>query len=409
MNSEMNAHLSRTGALGWLLVVAVAINLRPILTSVGPLLEEIRNSTGLGYQQAALLTALPVLCMGLVPLLQPWLRRWLSEHHGMLAGLAAIALACTWRLFLHSGSALIASAALAGLGVAFIQALMPGLVNRWFPSRLALAMGVYSAALMSGGGIAAVLGPRIAETAGHWQAGLGVWLLPALLALVLWCIARPSAEQARSGSEARRHFFGSRRAWLLAGYFGLINGGYTSMVAWLPAYYRQIGGSAQGGGELIGLMTIFQVLGALGLPLLLRRLADRRPGLLVALLSQLLGFIGLLMQPSLWSGLWVALIGFGLGACFSLSLTLTLEHLRGKPAEAGALAAFVQGIGFIITGIIPYLTGWLRDISGDFQASWLLLTLTVVLMLVVTLRFSPGGYAGAMSEQGERQVSPVAR
>lgn len=197
MNSEMNAHLSRTGALGGLLVVAVAINLRPILTSIGPLLEEIRNSTGLGYQQAALLTALPVLCMGLVPLLQPWLRRWLSEHHGMVAGLAAIALACTWRLFLHSGTALIASAALAGLGVAFIQALMPGLVNRWFSKRLALAMGVYSAALMSGGGIAAVLGPRVAETAGHWQAGLGVWLLPALLALVLWCMARPRSAQER--------------------------------------------------------------------------------------------------------------------------------------------------------------------------------------------------------------------
>ena len=181
MNSEMNAHLSRTGALGWLLVVAVAINLRPILTSIGPLLEEIRNSTGLGYQQAALLTALPVLCMGLVPLLQPWLRRWLSEHHGMLAGLAAIALACTWRLFLHSGTALIASAALAGLGVAFIQALMPGLVNRWFPSRLALAMGVYSAALMSGGGIAATgrrgLGCGCYRRCWPWSCG--AWRAPA--------------------------------------------------------------------------------------------------------------------------------------------------------------------------------------------------------------------------------------
>ena len=151
-----------------LLVVAVTLNLRPILTSIGPLLEEIRLGTGIGYQQAALLTALPVLCMGLVPLLQPWLRRWLSEQGGLLLGLGAIGLACFWRLLLGSGPALIGSAVLAGLGVAFVQALMPGLVNRWFARRLVLAMGVYSAALMSGGGLAAVLGPRVAEHFGHW-------------------------------------------------------------------------------------------------------------------------------------------------------------------------------------------------------------------------------------------------
>lgn len=95
-------------------------------------------------------------------------------------------------------------------------------------------------------------------------------------------------------------------------------------------------------------------------------------------------------------GLWVALIGLGLGSCFSLSLTLTLEHLK-TPAEAGSLASFVQGIGFIITGIVPYITGWLRDVSGDFQASWMLLTCTVLAMLLVTARFAPQGYAGAIA------------
>ncbi|MGE8406610.1 MAG: CynX/NimT family MFS transporter [Pseudomonas sp.] len=388
-----------------LLVVAVTLNLRPILTSIGPLLEEIRLGTGIGYQQAALLTALPVLCMGLVPLLQPWLRRWLSEQGALLLGLGAIGLACFWRLLLGRGPALIGSAVLAGLGVAFVQALMPGLVNRWFARRLVLAMGVYSAALMSGGGLAAVLGPRVAEHFGHWQAGLGVWLLPVLVALLLLGLVGPKLEAAAgTDTSGGGHFFGSRRAWLLAIYFGLINGGYTSMVAWLPAYYQEVGGSARGGGELVGLMTIFQVLGALGLPMLLRRFADRRPALWLALLAQLAGFSGLLLAPALSPGLWVGLIGFGLGACFSLSLTLTLEHLK-DPRRAGGLAAFVQGIGFIITGLVPYLTGWLRDVSGDFQASWSLLTASVLLMLLVTARFAPRGYAAAMAApQGEARA-----
>ncbi len=150
-------------------------------------------------------------------------------------------------------------------------------------------------------------------------------------------------------------------------YFGLINGGYTSMVAWLPVYYRQLGWSAQDSGGLVGIMTIFQVLAALSVPLLIRRRLDRRPWLLAALLVQLGGFCGLLLMPLQHAALWVALIGYGLGACFALSLTLTLDHLH-EPRAAGSLAAFVQGIGFIITGIVPYLTGWLRDATGSFQA-----------------------------------------
>ncbi len=383
--------------VGLLVIFCLGINLRPILTGIGPLLEEITAGTGLGFQGASLLTVLPVLCMGLVALLLPWLGRWLAEHRGIVCGLLAIAAACLWRLELDSGLALIASAALAGSGVAIIQALVPGVVKRWFPRRVPAAMGLYSASLMAGGGTAAVLSPRIAEHFSNWQAGLGAWTVPALLALLLWMFARPREVLPSAGEGPVRHFFGNRRGWLLAVYFGLINGGYTSMVAWLPVYYRQLGWSAQDSGGLVGIMTIFQVLAALSVPLLIRRRLDRRPWLLAALLVQLGGFCGLLSMPLQHAALWVALIGYGLGACFALSLTLTLDHLHESRA-AGSLAAFVQGIGFIITGIVPYLTGWLRDATGSFQASWLLLAASVVAMLLVTLRFAPSGYARAMGE-----------
>ena len=67
----------------------------------------------------------------------------------------------------------------------------------------------------------------------------------------------------------------------------------------------------------------------------------------------------------------------------------------------------MQGIGFIITGIIPYLTGWLRDISGDFQASRTLLTITVVAMLLVTARFAPHGYVAAIARPGQPAQAAV--
>ena len=53
---------------GWRLlvvVVAVAVNLRPAIAAVPPVLATIQADLGLSATQAGLLTALPVVCMGL--------------------------------------------------------------------------------------------------------------------------------------------------------------------------------------------------------------------------------------------------------------------------------------------------------------------------------------------------------
>lgn len=45
-------------------LVLTGINMRPLLTSIGPLLPDIRAASGMSYTLAALLTALPVIAMG---------------------------------------------------------------------------------------------------------------------------------------------------------------------------------------------------------------------------------------------------------------------------------------------------------------------------------------------------------
>ena len=51
----------------WLLLlglILVALNLRPALSSMAPMLSEVSKSLGLSASQAGLLTTLPVLCLG---------------------------------------------------------------------------------------------------------------------------------------------------------------------------------------------------------------------------------------------------------------------------------------------------------------------------------------------------------
>ncbi|ELQ14853.1 major facilitator family transporter [Pseudomonas fluorescens BRIP34879] len=393
----MTLNSSFAGRLaGWGLLVVLGLNLRPILSSISPLLGEIRQATGLSFQSSALLTSLPVVCMGLVALVGVRVEARLGERRGIALGLMMILLACLARWLLGQASALLVTALLVtallgGAGVALIQTLVPAMIKREFHQRVPVAMGVYSASLMAGGGLAALLSPVVATHFQHWQAGLGVWLLPALGALLLWAwLPLGAAKNMQVGPAFKG--LRNRRAWLLALYFGLVNCGYVSLVAWLPAYYQQLGWDVLPSGSLLAFMTIFQVLAALLMPVLAQRSSDRRPLLGISLSAQAIGYLGLILAPHALPHLWVALCGFGLGACFALSLLLTLDHHR-DPRQAGQLAAFVQGVGFLINALSPWLTGWLRELTGQFVSAWIVLTVTVLAMLLVTRLFSPASCA----------------
>ena len=402
---SLDKHPARVFA-NWALLVVLGLNLRPLLSSISPLLLEIRHDTGMSFQSSAWLTSLPVICMGLVALLGVRLQAGLGERRGVALGLSMILGACLWRLSADQAQTLMATALLGGAGVALIQVLVPALIKRQFTQRVALALGVYSASLMAGGGLAALVSPLVAGHFGHWQAGLGIWLVPALVALVLWGLLPFASGARKAGEPVTMRPWRNRRAWLLALYFGLVNCGYMSMVAWLPAYYLQMGWSAAHSGSLLAFMTVFQVIAALVMPALAHRSIDRRPLLAVSLGAQALGFTGLVMWPLEAPQVWVALIGFGLGACFALSLILTLDHCR-KPAEAGQLAGFVQGAGFLVNAVSPWLTGWLRELTGSFVSAWWVLVVAVVAMLLLTGIFSPQSNARAVFAPGEAEPLEV--
>ncbi len=59
-------------------LVLTGINMRPLLTSIGPLLPDIRAASGMSYTLAALLTALPVIAMGVLALAAGWVDRYIG-------------------------------------------------------------------------------------------------------------------------------------------------------------------------------------------------------------------------------------------------------------------------------------------------------------------------------------------
>ncbi len=397
---------SPAAAFAWYAaIVAIGLNLRPLLTSISPLMSTIRAATGLSFYGASLLTSLPVVAMGLGAFGAATLARRLGETRGVALGLVAIAAACGARALAHSGSALLATAAVAGAGVALVQALLPAVLKQRFAHRVPLAMGLFSASIMGGGGFGAKLTPWVAEAVASWRVGLAVWALPALAALAVWSALnwRGATGATTNAAYTTEHthvpLWRKRRAWALGLHFGLVNGGYTSLVAWLPAYYQQRGASVAASGSLLAAMTVFQAVSALLLPLAAARFTDRRPWLLLGLAAQLAGVLGLAIAPDAAPLLWVAAAGAGLGGTFSVTLVTALDHCSDHRIAA-RLVAFVQGVGFVIAAAAPVVAGIVRDVTGTFTAAWMLLALTISAMIALTLAFSPASYARWLGAHG---------
>ncbi|CAE6898758.1 putative transporter YycB [Paraburkholderia domus] len=381
----------------WLgVVVVIGVNLRPLLTSISPLMTTIRDATGLSFYGASLLTSLPVVAMGIGAFGAGALTRLIGETRGVALGLLAIALACGARWATASGAALLLTAALAGVGVAAIQALLPAVMKQRFHARVPLAMGVFSASIMGGGGLGARLSPWVSNAMGSWHAGLAVWAIPALIALICWLglNLQPStgtAAQPVPASPAPLPLWRKRRAWTLGLYFGIVNGGYTTLVAWLPAFYQQRGVSVADSGSLLASMTVFQAAAALLLPLAAASFRDRRPWLVLGLSAQFIGLLGLILWPDAAPLVWVGIAGAGLGGTFSLTLVTAMDHSADRRV-AGRLVAFTQGVGFVVAAIAPMFAGALRSMSGSFSTTWAMLLTGVTMMILVSFLFSPRSY-----------------
>jgi CP family cyanate transporter-like MFS transporter len=378
-------------------IVAIGINLRPLLTSISPLMTTIRDATGLSFYGASLLTSLPVVAMGIGAFGAGALARTLGETRGVALGLLAIALACAARWTASSGAALLATALLAGAGVAAIQALLPAVMKQRFHARVPLAMGVFSASIMGGGGLGASLSPWVSHAMQSWQAGLAAWAIPACAALACWWALnrRSSGSGAAAAASAQTDtlsLWRTRRAWTLGLYFGIVNGGYTSLVAWLPAFYQQRGVSVAASGSLLAGMTVFQASAALLLPLAAASFRDRRPWLMLGLAAQLFGLLGLIVWPDAAPLLWAGVAGAGLGGVFSLTLVTAMDH-SADHRVAGQLVAFTQGVGFIVAAVAPVVAGLVRGWSGSFSAAWIMLAGCVVAMMALSLVFAPRSYS----------------
>ncbi len=253
-------------------------------------------------------------------------------------------------------------------------------------------MGLYVTAIMGGAAMAASSAPFIAADLG-WRAGLGHWTWLALAAILLWIVSRKHlALPSHTDKQAEYSFWRYRRSWLLALFFALGTSCYVCVLAWLAPYAIELGYSQTQAGLALGFLTSMEVIAGLVFPWLASKSTDRRAIIALLCLLQLIGFMGFALAPQVSIFLWAALAGLGIGGIFPLSLIVTMDHQQ-NPLLAGKLTAFVQGIGYSIAAISPWIAGLIRDNFQSFNMAWLLLAALSVIAYLLSRQFNPSGYA----------------
>ncbi|MDX3773834.1 MFS transporter [Chromatiaceae bacterium AAb-1] len=376
--------------LGWagiLAIVLVALNLRPVMAVVSPLLAQIQADIYLTDTMAGLLTTLPILAMGVFALLGAYIQRFIAENHGILAGTLIIALACFCRYWFDSGTALIVSAAVAGIGIALVQVLIPAFIKAYAPVQAGTLMGFYTTAIMTGAAISAAIAAPLAGVIG-WQSLFIAIGIPALIAVVLWrrCTVKLPAIQKKAAVPLPVN---SARAWLLMFFFGIGTGAFTLVLAWFSPYFMQLGLTATQSGLLLSGVTLCEVTAGLVISSLIHWFPDRRGVLLFILLLLLAGLIMMIVSPLQLMLAIAVCVGIGIGALFPLTLIIAMDHAH-NPDEAGALLGFVQGGGYILASITPFVAGVIREQVTDLTLAWQIMIVGVVAMMLLTLRLKPG-------------------
>lgn len=377
----------RSAVLLGLTVLVVAANLRPTITSVGPVLDRIGAETGLGASALGLLGAVPVVAFATVSPLVARLARAVGVDRAVMLALAVLVLATVlrsvpgWTGLVWIGTALIGSA------IAVANVLVPSIVKTDFPDRIALATGAYSATLGVVAAAAAGFALPIAELAG-WRVAIGGWAGLGVLALLLWPLrlrsrtATPPAAVGVAGVRVWR----SATAWWCAAYMGLQSTFFYTLITWLPTLERGIGVAPLVAGFHLSLFSALGVLSGLAVTATLHGRRDlRRHGLAISL-AMTVSMAGLLLAPGLVV-VWVVLAGLASGA--SLVFALTLIGLRSHTgADTARLSGMVQGVGYGVAALGPFGVGVLLDLTGAWQSG------VVAVGVVAALLAVPAWFAG---------------
>jgi MFS transporter, CP family, cyanate transporter len=365
-----------------LALFCAALAIRAQLISVGALLPRLEKNLAVSHMVAGLFGTIPLLCMGVFALPAPYVNRRLGVRAAIAWCLVCIGVFGVARAAAPSAAIALLFTVPVGVGMGLAGALFPIAVQERLADSPAFGTGVYVAGFACGAGGAAAVAVPLADAAGGWRTPLLVFSLAAGALIAPWLIFTRGAPALRGrNGQTPRLPLRNAVAWKLAILFALNGSIFYGLGSWVTDAYVERGWSESNAATLAAIMGASTLPASLIVPWLADRVGSRRFYLITNAAGMVAGSLGFILLPG--GGLfWAFLVGGSSGALFALSLVLPLD-LAAEPAQAGALAAMMLGLGYSTTAAAPFLLGAARDATGGFAAPfWILVGASIVLFFI---------------------------
>lgn len=361
-------------------ILLVAGNLRAALTTVGPVLSNIRDDLGLSSSAASFLVSLPLLAFAVVSPFVPRVALRLGLERTIAAALGVLAVGLVIRstpptVLLWVGTLLI------GVAIAVLNVVLPSWVKRDFPTKIGQVTGAYSAAQSGFAAVASGVAVPVAGFTGlGWRLPAAMWAGMALIAVgvllpLMWREAGETTEEATdapglvttdTGHAAHPGppLWRSLLAWQVAAFMGLQSTNYYVLITWLPSIEQDAGISDTTAGLHLVLFSIFGIGGSLGCSALLARLRNQQVlGACIALVL-VVANLGIMLAPGA-TVVWACVAGIGGGS--SIVFALSLFGMRARSHRtAASLSGMAQSLGYILAAVGPVAVGALHDATGSW-------------------------------------------
>tara|TARA_R100001244_G_scaffold1671_3_gene2835 strand:+ start:16130 stop:17326 length:1197 start_codon:yes stop_codon:yes gene_type:complete len=354
-------------------ILLIAANLRATFTGIAPVLEQIINHFGLSASQAGFLTTLPLIAFAVVSPMAATLAKKQGLERTLFLALLFILAGVAARV-INTSAMLFVGTAIIGVGIAIANVLLPSLIKRDFPAKVALMTSAYVLTMgVVSGGFSTLVFPLSQLNGLGWQLALGSSALITLASIIVWMSQLSKNTKPVSiaqHTDTSKSVWRNLLAWQITLLLGLNSFLNYIIITWLPSILTETGHSATQAGAYHGAFQIATALPGLILIPLLAKLKDQSALSFILAMLSALSALGLLYMPS-FAFVWTLMLGFCSGACFILGLSF-ISLRTDDSQQAASLSGMSQSVGYLLAAIGPMLAGALHTTTGSWSAPlWL--------------------------------------
>lgn len=375
----------------WLFILSIVllgVVMRSTFTTIPVVIDNVANTFGLPVSQLGILTTLPLLTFAVVSPTTTFFTKRFGIEKTLLAALLFVLVGSIARIV--SAPMLFIGTILVGIGIAFINVLLPATLVKFTPNKIGVYTSLYSTTMTLMTAVFQIIAVPITKTF-SWQMLVVFITVIVLLVVVTWIAhmlvnTDPELDKAVTQTThmttRKINPWRNKYAWSLLVMAGIQSAVFYTSIAWVPTIAQRTGVTATQSGWVIGVLSLIGIPVSMWVPSFLERSSYKGRRTLMTGATGL-WLLAILMMFNQHAGLvwWLIVTAFiGIGGTAVFVYMVTSYAIRTRNAnESSALSGMAQTGGYLIAAGAPWAYGVLYAQLNN----WILQTAVMAIAIVV--------------------------